>query len=370
MNTYQSFNYWLGGLISSLFLSIVGFNWLINPYGITNSPNIKGLNSSKPATTDNTRLYKAVDITRHNAKTILLGASRIETGINPNSSLLKAYQPAYNLGIPAASLYEQRRYLEYAIAHQPELDLVILGIDLWLMANPNKTRQGFSEIRLKSKGLDPIEFLHINFSLDTLITSVETIASNNSGVPYSYYHENGLRNTEYLSDLKFTAWLGGPLNRKEYEINRFALENLKLIKEICQKNNIQLIAFITPPHASHVEAVYIGGFGHVIEDMKREIVKILPVWDFYGYSSITTEPLDSVTNYRDSSHMTIEVGDLILSLILNDPEKTLPADFGIEISPDNIESELAKMQANREGWLEKQPETVKFLQKLKRRSSS
>ncbi|NEP42673.1 MAG: hypothetical protein F6K35_27010 [Okeania sp. SIO2H7] len=366
MNTYKRFNYWLGGLMSCFSLSIVGFNWSINPYGVTNSPKIQGLNWSKPATTDNTRLYKAVDLTRHNAKTILLGASRIETGINPNSSVLKPYQPAYNLGIPAASLYEQRRYLEYAIAHQPELELVVLGIDLWLIADPYKTKQGFSEVRLKSKGIAPIEFLQINFSIDTLIESIETIASNNSGVLYNYYDENGLRNTEYLSDRKFTAWLGGQVNRKEYEINRFALENLQLIKEICQKNNIQLIAFITPPHASHVEAVYIGGFGHVIEEMKREIVKIMPVWDFYDYNSITTEPLDSVTNYRDSSHMTTEVGDLILSRILQKSEKKVPLDFGIKISPDNIESELAKMRANRERWLEEQPETVKFLHGLKR----
>ncbi|NEQ36347.1 MAG: hypothetical protein F6K40_08660 [Okeania sp. SIO3I5] len=343
---------------------------MINPYGVTNSPKIKGLNSSKPATVNNTRLYKAVDITRHNAKTILLGASRIETGINPNSSLLKAYQPVYNLGIPAASLYEQRRYLEYAVAYQPELELVILGIDLWLMANPRKTRQGFSEARLKSKGLSLREFLDINFSIDTLTKSIETISSNNYRVKYNYYGENGLRNTEYLSNIKFTHWLGNPLNRKEYKINEFALENLKLIKEICQKNSIELVVFITPPHASHIEAVHIGGFGHVIPEMKREIVKIMPVWDFYSYNSVTTEPLDTVTNYRDSSHMKTEVGDLILSRIFGDREQTVPSDFGVMITPDNIESELTKMSDIRKSWLGEQPETVKFLHDLKQGKTS
>ncbi|NEQ36349.1 MAG: hypothetical protein F6K40_08670 [Okeania sp. SIO3I5] len=151
MNAYRIFNYWLAGLIPSFSLLVFGFNWLINPWGVTNSPKIQSLNVSKQATVDNARLYKAVDLIRHNAQTILLGTSRVETGINPNSSLLKEYQPVYNLGIPAASLYEQRRYLEYAIAHQQELELVILGIDLWSITHPFKTMEGFSEARLKSK---------------------------------------------------------------------------------------------------------------------------------------------------------------------------------------------------------------------------
>ncbi|NEQ36348.1 MAG: hypothetical protein F6K40_08665 [Okeania sp. SIO3I5] len=173
-----------------------------------------------------------------------------------------------------------------------------------------------------------------------------------------------MRNTEYLRGVKFTVWLPYVVNKKEYEINQFALENLKLIKEICQKNKIKLIAFITPPHASHVEALYIAGFGHVIPEIKRQIVKVIPVWDFYGYNSITTEPLDRVKNYRDSAHIIPDVGDLILSRILSYQEQTVPADFGIMITPDNIEFEIAKMQVNRESWGKQNTKTIEYLRSL------
>lgn len=47
--------------------------------------------------------------------------------------------------------------------------------------------------------------------------------------------------------------------------------------------------------------------------MKWEIVKIMFVWDFYGYNSIIIEVMDNVKNYWDSLYYYFEVGDLILS---------------------------------------------------------
>ena len=366
MNTYRYFNYWLAGLMSSLSLLILGLNWLINPYGVTNSPKIKGVNWYKPATSDNTRLYKLVDITRQNAKTILLGASRIETGINPDHPGLIPYQPVYNLGLAGGTIYEQRRYLEYAIANQPNLEMVILGIDLWLIASPYKTKIGFSEARLENKGLNLIDFLQINYSLNTLIESKDTIIENFNGQVYKYHNYKGLEVvvTGSLPYGTFSQWLPGQVNTENYTINQVALDNLKLIQEICAQHNIKLIAFITPPHASQVEAIYIAGFGNVIEQMKREIVKIMPVWDFHGYNSITTEPIDRVKNYWDSSHYSIEVGDLILNRILNYQVQTVPTDFGVMITPNNIESELAKMRANRESWRKQDTKTIEYLQNL------
>jgi hypothetical protein len=251
--------------------------------------------------------------------------------------------------------------------------MVILGIDLWLVASPYKTNSGFSEARLENQGLNFIDFWQINYSLNTLIESKDALIGNFNHTVYSYHNERGLvvnKNQSGIYAKYFTKFLEGQVNKKDFTISKLAIDNLKLIKEICQENNIKLVAFITPPHASHVEAIYIAGFGNVIEEMKREIVKIMPVWDFYGYNSITTEPIDEVTNYWDSSHYNLEVGDLILNRILGYREQTVPADFGVIITPDNIESELAKMRANRERWLKEQPETVKFLHDLKRRTSS
>lgn len=367
MNSYRNFNYWLVGLASSLSLLVLGLNWFINPYGVTNSPKVKGVNWYKSATSENTRLYKAVDLTRQNAKTILLGASRIETGINPDHPGLRPYQPVYNLGLAGATLYEQRRYLEYAISNQPNLEMVILGIDFWFIAESKKTNPSFSEALLQNQGLNFIDFWQINYSLNTLIESKNTLIENFNGQVYKYHNDNGLivnRSQYGIYAKSFTQFLAGHVNQKDYKISQLALDNLKLIKEICQENNIKLIVFITPPHATHIEGLYIAGFGDVIEQMKREIVKIMPVWDFYDYNSITTEPIDNVTNYWDISHYRLEVGDLILNRILGYPEQTVASDFGVMITPDNVESEIAKMRVNRESWRQQDTKTIEYLQNL------
>ncbi|NEN93284.1 MAG: hypothetical protein F6K48_32150, partial [Okeania sp. SIO3H1] len=233
MNTYQRFNYWLVGLASSLSLLVLGLNWFINPYGVTNSPKVKGVNWYKPATSDNTRLYKAVALTRQNAKTILLGASRIETGINPDYSGLKQYQPVYNLGLAGATIYEQRRYLEYAISNQPNLEMVILGIDFWLIAESQKTKPGFSEARLENQRLNFIDFVQINYSLNTLIESKDALIENFNDKVYQYHNENGLivnRNQYGIYAKSFTEFLAGQVNKENYQISQLALDNLRLIK--------------------------------------------------------------------------------------------------------------------------------------------
>ncbi|GFZ91240.1 hypothetical protein [Okeania sp. KiyG1] len=74
---------------------------------------------------------------------------------------------------------------------------------------------------------------------------------------------------------------------------------------MCQENNIKLILFISPSHATQWEAIRATGEWSTFEEWKREVVKITPVFDFSGYNTITTEPIhNDMENYRDNSHYT------------------------------------------------------------------
>ena len=55
-----------------------------------------------------------------------------------------------------------------------------------------------------------------------------------------------------------------------------------------------------------------------------------------------------------------------MNRILGYQEQTVPADFGTMITPDNIESEIAKMRANRESWRQQDTKTIEYLQNLVR----
>lgn len=369
MKPYRSFSLILLSVAASGSCLVALFNAIIDPFGVMNILVIRGINQSKPATVDNTRLYKAVDLTRQDAKTIFLGASRVETAFDLEHTALQTYQPVYNLAMQGMTFYEQRRYLEYAIQTQENIQVVILGIDLWLLEHSYLSKPGFKENRLQKKGLPFLESLEINFSWNTVSKSFESIQANLDKPDYQYYNSKGVRNTDYVKDrnVKFTSWLPGVVNNPKDTIFPSALENLRVIVDLCRENNLNLIAFITPPHATQFEAMYMSGSEAVIEQGKREIVNILPVWDFSGYNSVTNEPIsDQMSNFRDSSHPTIKVGNLILNRVLQYEEENVPVDFGIMINPDNIEDHLNMIRKKRKVWRENNPEAVKMLERFKR----
>jgi hypothetical protein len=80
--------------------------------------------------------------------------------------------------------------------------------------------------------------------------------------------------------------------------------------------------------------------------------KAFPLWDFSGYSSITTEPLPppgsrrEMNYYWDSSHFKQEVGDWVLDRLFHS-QGGVPADFGVELTADNIDDVLARIRADR-----------------------
>ena len=100
----------------------------------------------------------------------------------------------------------------------------------------------------------------------------------------------------------------------------------------------------------------------MVEQGKREIVKIIPVWDFSGYNSITSED----KNYRDSSHFYGKIGDLILNRIMGVQEEKVPDDFGIWVSERNLEAHLKTIRDARAAWRKANPDTVKMLLEMKR----
>jgi hypothetical protein len=153
-----------------------------------------------------------------------------------------------------------------------------------------------------------------------------------------------------------------------YELSDEYLDNFKKIVEICQKKNIDLKIFISPSHAIDLEAIRATGRWEVYERWLREVVKITPVWDFYGYNSITTEPIsNNMKNYADNSHYTKEIGDLVLDKILNFQAKKVPQDFGILLTPENVEVQIQKLRRDRALWVEKNPQEAELAVKLKQK---
>ncbi len=362
-------------------LAIAAFNLAVDPYGVTNAPVIERFNKVKPEQNKQVRLFKAIDVGRLKPKTIFLGSSRTEFGLDPSHPVLQASQPAYNLALPGANMYETRRYLEHALFVQPDLELVVLGIDMLMFNSMDEVKPNFRESRLERSRMTLPDMLNIAFSPDAFFGSLRTIAANQSHPDeVGFFYPDGRRDPHYFRKyiykndsnlfifrtvLELQNFMEKPNIDRDYKISETYLEEFKNIVKICQENNIELKIFISPAHATYWEALRVVNLWSLWENWKRQIVGVTPVWDFSGYNSITTEPLDeNMQNYLDNSHYMKEIGDLILNRVFEDREETVPDDFGVLISADNIESHIKQIQRDRDRWAKNNPETVQFVREI------
>gem|GEM_PF-6981324 len=137
----------------------------------------------------------------------------------------------------------------------------------------------------------------------------------------------------------------------------FAIQNLQSIKnvatkmnfkalqeivDLCRKNNINLIVFTTPHNHNYLDSVYENEYYLFL----KELVKITDYWDFSGYNSITTNDC----NYYENSHYRSKIGNLIMAKIFNDKNISIPADFGVKLTKENIEAHLTKLKTESEIW--------------------
>ncbi|MGD1716247.1 hypothetical protein [Dapis sp. BLCC M172] len=370
---YRRYN-WI--FLLSLFLPIVGvgvFNIIVDPYDVFNTPNFLGINHSKPRKDNSDRLFKATDIIRIKPVTVLMGSSKTKQGLDTNYPALKNEQPAYNVGLNAITAYELRRYLEHSIANQKELSLAIVGIDFLMFNSFTKTRGSFAEYRLTKQYISPKDIIKVAFSLNAVLASKEAIIdSKKTSLDDIPYEENGfmpvLNPDPNQTKDKFRYAINNYFkSHAKYKLSTPLIE-LKKIVDLCQKNKIKLIVFISPSHATQWEAIRATGEWSTFEEWKREVVKITPVFDFSGYNSIASEPIHSgMENYRDNFHYTKKIGDLVLNRILDYREADVPDDFGILINPENIEFHLVKIRQDREFWAKNNSNEVKLVEEIKQK---
>lgn len=365
--SFRKFNLLFLAAALTPMLAVGLVNIAVDPYGIFNPPQLSSVNQLKPEKWKYQRLFKAIDVTRLKPVTVLIGSSRTNLGLNPAYSGLD--KPAYNLGLNGANTYEALRYLQHAIKNQENLSLVVLGVD-FIMFNASLGNQpGYWEGRLEKQTITPQDAVNTIFSLDALSLSRKTFAANRNHLGGDTYYPNGfmrLQPTEDETLSSFRKALSIYFDvHKGYQLSDQYLEALQAIADLCREKDIPLVVFISPAHATQWEAIYTAGQWQTFEQWKREVAKIVPVWDFSGYNSVTTEPLsENMNNYIDSSHYSEKVGNLVLSKILTDREETVPEDFGVLLTPENIESHLAKIRGDREAWLRNRPEEAKLVQEI------
>ncbi|MGK7954363.1 MAG: hypothetical protein AB4063_03725 [Crocosphaera sp.] len=353
------------------------FNFSIDPYDIYRHNQPFESRLSKPEKVKHDRLYKTLDVINIKPEIILIGSSRVKQGLDPNHPALAKDLTPYNLGIDGSNTYEILKYLEHTYINQPNLKKVILGVDHYMFNDFYQLQDSFVEKRLNKTHIISTDLINTLFSQDAIIASKNTISENltksknikgltygdNGFFPYPYHNPDD-GNAPWRFRTIIQQYFGF---HPQYKLSDNRFNDFKKIVDFCRQHNIELIVFISPAHATQWETLRVTDRWDAYEQWKRKMVAITPVWDFSGYNSITTEPIqDIMSNYVDTSHYSPHVGNLVLNRVLSYKVEQVPEDFGILMTPENIDKHLVNIRSDRKKWAKIRPNEVELVETLKR----
>jgi hypothetical protein len=124
------------------------------------------------------------------------------------------------------------------------------------------------------------------------------------------------------------------------------IKDLKNLIEFAQVNHIQLKFFIIPLYNTK----YLDSGPDELDRFKKELSKMTDFWDFSGLNSITTNKY----YYYETWHFRNIVGNMVLSRILGNKDVTVPEDFGIFVTAQNVDSHLQYLRQQMKKYLKKE----------------
>jgi hypothetical protein len=335
-------------------------------------------------------MTKAYQVLRIQPKTLILGNSRAELGLDPNDPAWPAPdRPVYNLALPGTGTATSLHYLQHVLAAtagnpvaQPRM--VIWGIDLMdfltdAHAAPDRRSPSADDRRLLLPGntarwrqqvRDPIES---TLTMSALVDSVTTLLNqrNPYAIDLTPQGFNPMHDYAKISQdegywaifrqkdqanirsfLRMPIGIFGPDGRTSPQ-----LDDLQEVIRICRLHGIELRLFIYPYHAHLLEIFRITGHWPAFEDWKRAAVQVLAdesitsgkpafgLWDFSALNAYTTEAVPhqgdrntSTRWYWESGHFKNELGSLMLRRMLNDDGQS--SDLGVLLTPANVQDQI------------------------------
>ncbi len=372
----------LTGLVS-IWILLGAINWLIDPFDIWQTPIIiQGFNMLKPERATHQRLYESSLFRKSHAKTMILGTSRADIGLDPKHPALTP--PAFNFAMGGQPLRETLALINKA-SELGRVHAIVFGTDFFT-AN--------AALNPPSDAVDSLfafdEFWKPAFAMDTLLASIKTIAAQHTYDPESagdiwtrdglrafgvakVRKNGGARKLAISSEITY-AGNGGYLP-SPHRIFSFRSktqdteETYAAILRIAHEQSIDLRIFISPSHARQWELVAALGLWDKWEQWKRMIVRLneavafesgskpFAIWDFSDFLSINTEefpPLcDKETTmhwYWESSHYKPALGNLVLDRIFGLDNPDLPTGFGVQLLTSNIDAHLKQIRSRHDLW--------------------
>jgi hypothetical protein len=372
----------LSFVIAVVALGIVAiFNLLVDPLGAYRPVSAQAFEPLRA--TLFTRTARGELARRGPWDAIVLGTSRPKAGL-PARHPVFATNRVCNLAVDAARMSEAAAIVDYTRARQP-LRRVVLFLDFAMFRASTFYKYDFADSRFNP------ELSLFEYHCKNLIGADATERSwkFTSKLLRGFTPPEGETNGFYVHSLRAKTAQRELFERVlrthayAYSAMRSAheqMEELRRVLRSCRDHNIELTLALNPVHALDLELWRAGENWERFEQWKRDLMAVVAeegvaqrfaVWDFSGYSEFTTEevppPGDATARmkfYFENSHYTPALGALMLDRML----ATATNDFGVKISPANIEDHLQLIRNQRENYASTHADEVQWVQRISKQA--
>lgn len=359
---------------------------VVDPYRFYGTGPISGWTTVKPRVYQEVEIAKTAQLDRTAPRTLLLGNSRVEIGLNPESRYWPGdAAPVFNAAVAGQGVFTSVLMLREAIAvSKPKL--AVIGVDFqdFLEAptppsvvpprtseedrlhvdrngNPNPSRK-FQLWR---------DAIATTFTLDALYDSLTTLADQSplTSVTMTPLGFNPLNEYKVFVARSSYGALFAQKNAAYYRSYSAAPKSdftapeqissfryLKQILAICAEHHTAVVLYIHPYHSDYLEMLHKLGLWNSFEDWKRALVRVVyadaatttRLFDFADYNEVTTEPVPSLNDshaqmrwYWESGHYKSALGDKMLAAMFDGGQ------FGHVLTPNNLETVIADVREHR-----------------------
>ncbi|MDT9000883.1 hypothetical protein RQP53_16525 [Paucibacter sp. APW11] len=391
------------GLSALLAATAAGFNAWVNPYLLFDTPRVAGFNAKKPAVETRERLMKSYEALRRPARTLIIGSSRTDLGLDPASAAWpERLRPVYNLSLVGSGPETGVRFAQHLLAGEPAkaaaADTLIVGLDfesfLFGATAPAAPSAAAQEVearllvladgranpqRRQQLLLDHVAGL---LSLDALIDSVQTVRANRGGA------QPDIEPNGHLSEGRFEQWVQADGFARLFEqknvqaVQALAKPHrqlggvvgaplsmpfkLQTLINFAAQRQMKLLLAIQPSHASRLDLLDHLGYWSAYEQWKRAVTQEVAVarqggqdvsvWDFGGYEAPMLEKVPAPGDRRarmrwfwDPVHYSAALGEQMVAAMLG--EGALATEpVGVLLTPQNLEARLAQVRADRQRY--------------------
>ena len=335
----------LAALTAFLLMVICGFNYYVNSYGIF--PH-RMLEHNQIMGWTNPRLVSAYNLKHDDYDGIIVGSSRGNKGIDPDSEYLQGRW--YNASLPGASLTEIYYYIQHAFFNNRNFDTIILGLDYYLFKRGGKEfRSDFSLARLDTEmghSINVKDSIDALFSIDSIQSNWYTFSTRNRPARFNkgfFISKNANNPNKTVTEI-FTP-IVKKITQAPIILDENKFETFNQILNFCHENKIRLIFYVHPYH--QYTKSYFNFDSSSDEQLISKIAQAnrlaaartsnpaFDFWDFSNSNSITnlsfTDRQKLFEYYFEGSHYTPKTGDMILCKILNHQNCDSSGDFGRKI---------------------------------------